>query len=163
MALASKERVLKAIKHEEPDRIPIDLGGTDISTIMVGPYIRLSNYFGIDTHPICVADPFQQVSIVDEKIMNLLGVDAKVINLLPKSWYEGEAYDGTTVLLPDKFRPELQSDGSKIIRDTEGNVDLKMCKGRYFFDSVHFPLNNISTISELDKAMEIIEKMDRFL
>ncbi|MCK5417343.1 MAG: hypothetical protein KAI93_02530 [Desulfobacterales bacterium] len=163
MALASKERVLKAIKHEEPDRIPIDLGGTDISTIMVGPYIRLSNYFGIDTHPICVADPFQQVSIVDEKIMNLLGVDAKVINLLPKSWYEGEAYDGTTVLLPDKFRPELQSDGSKIIRDTEGNVDLKMCKGRYFFDPVHFPLNNISTISELDKAMEIIEKMDRFL
>lgn len=161
MTLTSRERILKTINHEEPDRVPIDLGGTDISTIMVGPYQRLGTYLGIDIQPIYVADPFQQVAIVDEKVMDSLGVDAKVINLFPESWYEGEAYNGTAVFLPDKFRPEIQNDGSKIIRDSEGNIDLKMPKGGCFFDPVNSPLKNISTISELDKAMQIIESMDR--
>jgi uroporphyrinogen decarboxylase len=155
--------MLKAIKHEEPDRVPIDLGGTDISTIMVGPYRRLGERLGIDIDPIYVTDPFQQVAIVNEKIMNSLGVDAKVINLLPKNWYEGEAYDGTPVHLPDRFRPEIQSDGSKIIRNTEGHVDLKMPKGGFFFDPVHFPLNNITHIAEIEKANELIENFDRSL
>ena len=72
MTLTSRERILKTINHEEPDRVPIDLGGTDISTIMVGPYQRLSTYLGIDIKPIYVADPFQQVAIVDEKIMDFI-------------------------------------------------------------------------------------------
>jgi uroporphyrinogen decarboxylase len=29
----SRERVITALNHEEPDRVPIDLGGTGISTI----------------------------------------------------------------------------------------------------------------------------------
>jgi len=32
----SKKRVLTSINHKEPDRVPIDLGGTIVSGIMAG-------------------------------------------------------------------------------------------------------------------------------
>ena len=38
--LTSRERINMALNHQEADRIPIDFGGTDTSTIMVGPYVE---------------------------------------------------------------------------------------------------------------------------
>ena len=47
-----KERVMKAINHEETDRIPIDLGGTVNSSIVKEAYEELRNYLGMD--PMCL-------------------------------------------------------------------------------------------------------------
>ena len=35
----SRQRVITALNHQEPDRIPIDLGGTIVSSISPGPPI----------------------------------------------------------------------------------------------------------------------------
>lgn len=43
-ALTSRERVLKALNHEAPDRVPIDLGGTINSSLIKEIYIRLRDY-----------------------------------------------------------------------------------------------------------------------
>jgi hypothetical protein len=45
--LTSRKRINMALNHKEADRIPIDFGGTDTSTIMVGPYIVLSKALSI--------------------------------------------------------------------------------------------------------------------
>jgi hypothetical protein len=47
--LTSRERVLRALNHEEPDRVPMDLGGTYDSSIVVEGYERLKAYFGIES------------------------------------------------------------------------------------------------------------------
>jgi uroporphyrinogen decarboxylase len=47
--LTSRERILKALNHEEPDRVPMDLGGTHDSSIVVEGYERLKAHFGV-TH-----------------------------------------------------------------------------------------------------------------
>ena len=39
--LTSRDRVLTALSHREPDRVPIDLGGMDSTTIMGAAYSRL--------------------------------------------------------------------------------------------------------------------------
>jgi uroporphyrinogen decarboxylase len=39
----SRERVLAAINHQEPDRIPIDIGGSLVSGIMAGGLSRMSS------------------------------------------------------------------------------------------------------------------------
>ena len=45
--MTSRERVLCALSHEEPDRVPIDFGGTLSSTINIAAYECLKEYLGI--------------------------------------------------------------------------------------------------------------------
>ena len=49
--MTSRERVLAALNHREPDRVPIDFGGTAVSTIMVGPYRETCAKLGLDPSP----------------------------------------------------------------------------------------------------------------
>ena len=45
--MTHRERVMAAVSHRQPDRVPIDLGGTRNSTIVVEGYERLKRHFGI--------------------------------------------------------------------------------------------------------------------
>ncbi len=47
MRLTHRERVLRAINHQEPDRVPLDLGGTYTSSIAHGAYDRLSAHLNL--------------------------------------------------------------------------------------------------------------------
>jgi len=57
----SRDRVLSAINHKEPDRVPIDLGGSPSSGISVVAYQNLIKHLGkthLQTH---VYDVVQEV------------------------------------------------------------------------------------------------------
>ena len=49
MTMGHRERVLKTLNHEEPDRVPFDLGGTSNSSIHINKYQELKAHFGIET------------------------------------------------------------------------------------------------------------------
>ena len=79
-----RERVLKAINHEEPDRIPIDFGTACCWTIVDAPnmpehaYLRLCEYLGIKDYE----EPrrgalMNEVTNVDERILERFGVDTR--------------------------------------------------------------------------------------
>ncbi len=44
----SRERLLTALNHQEPDRVPIDFGGTGVSTICYQAYDGLRQYLGLE-------------------------------------------------------------------------------------------------------------------
>lgn len=46
MTLTSRERVLKALDHEEPDRVPIDIGGYISTVRTIKAYENLKKYLG---------------------------------------------------------------------------------------------------------------------
>jgi len=46
MIMTHRERVRLALNHKEPDYIPIDLGGTEQTSICKKAYIDLMNYLG---------------------------------------------------------------------------------------------------------------------
>ena len=72
----SRERVITALNHEEPDRVPTDLGGTVISTIAISTYAALRRRLGLVEQPIQSLELVQQVTRVDEDMMGSgLGVD----------------------------------------------------------------------------------------
>ena len=56
MRMSSRERVLAAVNHREPDRVPIDLGGSPATSIEPGLYIRLREQLGVEgaaeQHPV---------------------------------------------------------------------------------------------------------------
>jgi len=47
--MTSRERVLAALEHRAPDRVPVDLGSSLASTINVTAYRRLREHLGLDT------------------------------------------------------------------------------------------------------------------
>jgi uroporphyrinogen decarboxylase len=73
--MTPRERVIRAINHKEPDRVPIDLGATRQSGIAASAYHRLKEYLGIQT-PTRVVDLIQFLADVEQPILERLGVDA---------------------------------------------------------------------------------------
>ncbi len=47
----SRQRVLTALSHVEPDQVPLDLGGTENSTIARIAYLNLRDYLGLPGEP----------------------------------------------------------------------------------------------------------------
>ena len=79
--MTPRERVLLALNHQEPDRIPIDLGGTIVSSIAKSSYVALKQYLGLPLEEIKMLDYVQQLPYVDEPLMQRFGVDLRMVQL----------------------------------------------------------------------------------
>ncbi len=53
----SRERVQAAIRHQQPDKTPVDIGSTPVGGIAAGAYVRLRRALGLDDHPPKVTEP----------------------------------------------------------------------------------------------------------
>ena len=58
--MTSRERVLKALRHEQPDMIPLDLGGSESSGMTGVAYNRLREYLGLGQGETQLFDVYQQ-------------------------------------------------------------------------------------------------------
>ena len=74
-----RERVITAILHKEPDRIPIDFGG-GVSSIMKRAYINLCNSLNID-HKDAKYTIFDTVMDIDEIILRKFNIDFRRVCL----------------------------------------------------------------------------------
>jgi len=136
--MTGKERVLKSLNHEEPDRIPYDLSGTTVTAITKNAYQRAMAYRGLSTeyNPEMV-DPIQQIITPIEENLVKLGSDTRRV--------------GATRI--------LQYEKNKIVN---GNIitvyDFYGCRWDYspekdiYFNLANSPLSQYDTISgHLDK------------
>jgi uroporphyrinogen decarboxylase len=73
----SRERLLTALDHREPDRIPIDLGSTQVTGIHVVAYRRLRAYLGLPPVEERICDSIQQVALPDDDVIRWLGIDVR--------------------------------------------------------------------------------------
>ena len=79
----SRERVLTALNHKEPDRVPFDMGGTVLTGINVKAYAALRDYLGLPPIELTIVDVVQQLAQVDDDVIDRLGVDVR--NVAPRS------------------------------------------------------------------------------
>ena len=66
---------MRAVDHQEPDRVPIDLGGMGSTGITALAYHQLREYLGISEGEIRVIDVAQMLVLVQEEVRQRLGVD----------------------------------------------------------------------------------------
>ncbi|MCC7355357.1 MAG: hypothetical protein IT330_16565 [Anaerolineae bacterium] len=74
--LTPRERVLCALNHEEPDRVPIFFGTSGATTILAPGYDRLKAYLGIKSET-KVFWRALQYTILDEEVMGHFGSDGR--------------------------------------------------------------------------------------
>ncbi len=156
-----RERVLTALEHKEPDRVPIDFGGTVDSTINVVPYKGLRERLGLGVGTIRVADVCQQAVIVDDDVAKAIGSDTRGIQYEPREWRTDTLTYGFPVEFPAKFRPQIHTDGAQVILDLSGNVLLKMPKDGYYFDPVYSPLAEATSTADIERHIESLRSYDR--
>jgi uroporphyrinogen decarboxylase len=137
----SRQRVLAALNHQVPDRIPLDLGGTRQSGIAASAYHQLKQRLGISS-PTRVFDLYQMLAEVERPVMEWLGVDVVglyrpevAFGIRNENWKPWCLFDGTPVEVPGSFAPRTEADGSLVLfRGAEPIA--RMPRGGFYFDRV---------------------------
>ena len=158
-SMNSRERVIAALNHEIPDRIPRDLGGTESSGVTGIAYNRLRKHMGLPAAPPRIFDVYQQVGLVDEDIRAAFNIDTVPLVYKPREWKPFHLADGSPCLIPAGWDP--QPDGEDwVVWDHRGNAVARMPAGGFYFEPVHFPLADVSDPSELDAHAQEFESFD---
>jgi uroporphyrinogen decarboxylase len=86
--MTSRQRLLEALNHREPDRVPIDLGGNQTG-IHKFAYRALLEHLGIDDD-VTIMDPVQQLAQPCEAVLQRLRVDTRYVAAGAASGFDGE-------------------------------------------------------------------------
>ncbi|MFA7006829.1 MAG: uroporphyrinogen decarboxylase family protein, partial [Verrucomicrobiia bacterium] len=144
--MTSRERVLKAVNRQVPDRVPIDLGGMKASTIAVSAYDKVKRKLDVKT-PTKVLDPRFMIAALEDEVLQRLHADVVPLDLscvLPmsrpnKEWIPRQLFDGTKVLFPPGTRIGEDAAGNWLLLNEDGSpTSFQMPKGGYYFDDVSF-------------------------
>jgi uroporphyrinogen decarboxylase len=141
--MTSRERVVAALNHREPGRVPIDLSGHRSSGIAAMAYGRLRDFLGLPRRPIRVYDPVQQLAIVDEDLLDRFRVDTIELGRAfaheDKYWADWVLPDGAPCLMPAWALPD-RLNGEWVLRaKPSGRVIARMPEGVWYFEQAHFP------------------------
>ncbi|MFX0006234.1 MAG: uroporphyrinogen decarboxylase family protein [Promethearchaeota archaeon] len=136
----SRERVNLALKHEEPDKIPIDLGGNQ-SGIHLKAYSKLLEYLEIDDNNIQYCDFVQQIAVPCEALLQKFEIDTRYIRpsggMVKIDNFEPQ-YEGKYVGVYDQFGVFW------------GNSAEKNLENILYYDPVIHPLANFKTVQEIN-------------
>lgn len=152
----SRERVLAALNHQEPDRVPIYLSGHRSSGLAALLYAKLRAYLGLLERPVRVYDPVQQLAIVDEDVLDYFGVDTielgRAFALGDEDWSDWELPDGTPCQMPSWARPERESN-RWVLRSRDGRIIAQMPDGALYFEQTYFPFYEKDDLDAIPAAM----------
>jgi len=144
--MTSRERVLCALNHQEPDRVPLDMGSTSVTGIMASSLHRLREALGLPRRTVRVHEPYQMLGYVDDDVLDALGIDIVGLSLdttffgFPATdWKPFTLFDGTPVLVPGGFNTEMADDGN-IYQYPQGNKaygpSARMPDGGFYHDAI---------------------------
>ncbi len=146
--LSSRERLTLALNHQQPDRVPVDLGGSVVTGMHVSSVYRLRQALELDAPgtPVKVIEPYQMLGEIKSDLLDALGAD--VVSLAsPKTmfgfrnqgWKPWSLFDGTPVLVPEGFNTEPEPSGDVLMYpegDRSAPPSGRMPKGGFYFDAV---------------------------
>lgn len=131
--MTGEERIIAAVGHMEPDRVPYDLSGTTVTSITRNAYYRAMQFRGLspETDPMEV-DPVQQIVTPSESNLRILGSDTRRIGACRIPGYpEQKNQKGTVSEVTDFYGCEWQMDSSR---------DL-------YFNQISYPLIDSDVLS----------------
>ncbi len=170
----SRERIQRALEHQEADRVPLDLGSTPVSGIAASTLSKLRLALGLDKpgDRVKVNEPYQMLGEVTDDLREAIGIDTvgvggskTLFGFENRDWKEWELFDGTPVLVPDGFNTNPEDNGD-ILMYPEGDESApasgRMPASGYYFDTIIRqlpieedkldPRDNLEEFSPIDEA-----------
>ncbi len=172
--MTSRERVAATLRHEEPDKVPLDLGGCAVTGIHASCLYKLRQRLGLDAPgtPVKVHEPYQMLGTIEPDLMDAIGID--VVGLISRKtlfgfenrdWKEWRLFDGTPVLVPGEFNTTPEPDGS-IFQYPEGDTSVlpsgKMPKNGFYFDAIVRSNGTVGQAPIDDDMLRIEDNLEEF-
>ncbi len=154
--MTPRKRVLAALNHRQPDRVPIDFGGHRASGIAAIAYRKLRDALGLEPRSIRVYDPIQQLAIIDEDVLDRFGVDTIELGRGfangDEHWADWTLPDGAPCQMPSWALPERQ-DGQWVLKSQSGRVVGRMPDGAIYFEQCYWPYLEEDDLDRLPEAL----------
>ena len=126
---------MAALNHQEPDRIPRDLGGTVTSSIHIKAHSRLKGFLGLTGGSEEVATVHGQVAVVDPRVAMSVGSDCVALSTKPSG----------------KWKLQFVTDNKGYQRYADEWGVVRACPPEgFFYDIVSSPLAE-ATLTDLDR------------
>ena len=102
--MTSRERVLTAVEHREPDKVPVDLGGTGGTTLTARAYAKLRNALSLPPKQTVFTNRYAQIVEIDDDILRRFQIDTRgVYPLTGKNWSFTEKTEGDYLISRDEW------------------------------------------------------------
>jgi len=144
----SRQRVVHALNHQQPDYAPLDLGASAVTGMHASSVYLLRQALGLDQPgtPVKVVEPYQMLGDIAPDLADALGVDVvglggrhTLFGFENKDWKPWTLFDGTPVLVPAAFNTDPEPNGD-ILMYPEGDKTApasgRMPKGGFYFDTI---------------------------
>lgn len=128
--MTHRERVLRALNHRQPDRVPLDLGGSRSSSLVVEAYDRLEPYLG-GSEPHRIFSKWLNIAHASETMRRRFDVDFRSV-------CQGD---------PDNWRDIVFPDGSY---QDEWGVIRSRPPGSLYYDLSRSPLAGDVDVADLE-------------
>ena len=133
---SSRSRIIDTLAHKEPDKVPLDLGGTKVTGVNITAYRNYLQYKGwqeLDPQP-QIGDVAQQLATMSEAVLRQLQVDVRgIIPPAGSSW-----------------QPVFETIGEYSQFIDEWQVAWRMpVVGGHYYDMAINPLREMTASSEL--------------
>jgi len=144
----SRARVSLAINHQEPDCVPLDLGGSPTSGMHVSSVYLLRQALKLDPPgtPVKVIEPYQMLGEIKPDLMQALGVDVAPLGARKtmfgypnENWKAWTFFDGTPLLVPEAFNTTPEENGDILMYpegDRSAPASGRMPAGGFYFDGI---------------------------
>ncbi|MEW5976955.1 MAG: uroporphyrinogen decarboxylase family protein [Acidobacteriota bacterium] len=144
--MTSKERVLAALSHRQPDRIPVDFGSTSVTGIHVSCVAALRDYYGLEQRLVKVHEPYQMLGLVEDDLKGAMGLDVvglyrprTMFGFSNHDWKPWRTPQGLEVLVSRDFQVTTDEKGDTLIYpqgDLSAPPSGRMPRDGYFFDTI---------------------------
>jgi uroporphyrinogen decarboxylase len=136
MEYTSFQRVFTTLEHKEPDRVPIDLGGTAVTGINIRPLRKLKDYLDIPGE-VLLRDQVTQLAVTDDATFAHLDLDVRSVQPQPPA-------------NPGPARDEGQVGNYYRLTDEWGMGWQMPVDGGHYYDLYHSPLANAQTVQDVE-------------
>lgn len=142
----SRKNFTDTINHRQPDRVVVDFGSTAVTGIHVVVVEKLRQYYGLESRPVKVVEPYQMLGEIDSELMDVMNIDVaglfgykNMFGIPNEGWKVHRTFWGQEVMFPATFNYTHNENGDTLIYP-EGDTSVAPCavmpKTGYFFDAL---------------------------
>ncbi|MDY0288380.1 MAG: uroporphyrinogen decarboxylase family protein [Sphaerochaeta sp.] len=156
--MTRRERILAALNHKEPDRIPVDCGSMRSTGIMGLAYNSLKQHLGIQEGQTKIFDMVQQLAIPEQWYLDRFGIDSVDLSRT----FANDSQDWIPWNLPDgspAYRPswvDIRKVGEDWVCYNDAGLEVgRMSPNLVYFTQTNYPLMGIedADYTDLKKTM----------
>lgn len=142
----SRERMSTTLNHRQPDKVAIDFGGTNCSTMHVSCIDELRKYYGLPDRVPKVLEVYTMIGEIEDDLRKIIGSDTVGImgmnttfGFPRENWKKWTTPQGLEVLVPGGFNMTADGEGGYYAHP-QGDINAPpsghMPAGGYYFDGL---------------------------